>query len=107
MSFVEVHVGKVGIISLLLSLDSLNGFFKLSASNLRVIVFWYILRVDSLSGVIVLNVSLLDPLIIMLESEVPGGLINFLIEGFQGLLFSSFNPIKFILKVSSDIPKVF
>ncbi len=62
-----------------------------------------------MSIVVLIKVLLIVLLVIIIKSvlEVPGRLINFSTRGIQELLSSSFNPIKFILEVFSDIPNVF
>ncbi len=75
--------------------------------NLIVVVFWYMLGGKSLSEIIVLDVFFIGLTVINSKSEVLRELINFSVRSSQGLLFSSFNPIKFTPKVFSDIPKVF
>ncbi len=59
---------------------------------------------SDLLGVVVSGISLT---IIMLGSEVSGGLINVSSRGSQGLSFSLFNPIKFTSRILSDMLRVF
>ena len=96
MSFVKVHIGN-DIVAFGLLLDFLNGLSNLFSLNLIIIVYWSINEL--LSGVVVLGVFFVSPTVIISESRVLEGLINFSVgRGFHG--FSSlFNPIKFTLGV--------
>ncbi len=98
---------KVSSIRSLLLVDSLNGLFSISALNLNILVPSYKLR-NSLSSEIVFEVLLTVWLVvIILGSGVLGGLINFPVEGYQGLLFLLFNLMKFTPGVFLNMLKVF
>ncbi len=107
MSSIKVHIENDAIMNLLILLDCANRFFSLSDLNYKVVYHWSDINIGLLLGVVIWSIFYISLTVIIPESGISEGLINFSLRSFQGLLSFSFNPIKFTPDVFSDMPRIF